>query len=167
MIYSSLREFGDTFKTLCFAIDFIPNYSAHNYGKTYIFGLLNIFPKLPSELAEYLKNDFTFVNAFPESYRTNIGGSYLGELYYNFGSIGSVFAFLIGLFIGYINNRIEENVKSSNWLNFAILMIVFPNVLLWVRGYYVELFIKVFWMGLFLIFVYRIKVNNYKEVDLR
>jgi len=154
IIYSTLREFGGTIKTLCYAIQFIPSYTNYNYGLTYIFSWLIISPVLPEKIINLFNTNFTFVNAFPESYQYSLGGSYLGELFFNFGWIGSFFAIFIGAFVGFINNLIENSIKKNNWLIFSICMILFPNLLLWIRGYFVELIFKVFWLGFFTLIMY-------------
>ena len=154
IIYSTLREFGSTIKTLIYAIQFTTEISDYNYGLTYVWSWLNISPKLPESVVNYLSADFTFTRSFPVAYQDSLGGSYLGELYYNFGWMGSALAFFVGRFIGKINDTIESSVNNKNWLLFSILMILFPNIILWVRGYFVELLFKVFWLGLFTIVIY-------------
>jgi hypothetical protein len=154
IIYSVLREFGFTIKTLIYSIDFTSASSDYNYGMTYISSWMNLSPKLPLSIINNFSTDFTFVKSFPFVYQESLGGSYLGELFYNFGWVGSVLSFFVGRLIGNFDNFIENSIKNKNWVEFSILMILFPNILLWVRGYFVELIFRIFWLGSFVLLVY-------------
>lgn len=154
IIYSVLREFGLTIKTLIYSIDFTSASSNYNFGLTYIFSWMNLSPKLPESIVNSFYTHFTFVKSFPVAYQESLGGSYLGELFYNFGWFGSVLSFFVGRFIGNIDNSIEKSIENKNWVIFSLIMILFPNLLLWVRGYFVELIFKIFWLGAFVVLVY-------------
>lgn len=154
IIYSALREFGLTMKTLIYSIELTSVSSQYNYGLTYLLSWLNLFPKLPEGISDSLINHFTFIRSFPNIYQESLGGSYLGELFYNFGWYGSAIAFFVGRFIGYTSNSVENSIRQKNWIVFSILMVLFPNILLWIRGYFVELTFRTFWFGLFILFMY-------------
>lgn len=154
IIYSVLREFGLTIKTLIYSIDFTSASSDYNYGLTYVFSWMNLSPKLPDIIINTFSTDFTFVKSFPLAYQESLGGSYLGELFYNFGWFGSILSLFVGRLIGNIDNFIENSIENKNWVVFSLLMILFPNLLLWVRGYFVELIFRVFWLGTFVLLVY-------------
>lgn len=154
IIYSVLREFGLTIKTLIYSIDFTSASSEYNYGSTYIFSWMNLSPKLPDSIIKAFSTDFTFVKSFPLAYQESLGGSYLGELFYNFGWFGSIISFFVGRLIGNIDNSIENAIDNKNWVVFSLLMILFPNLLLWVRGYFVELIFRLFWLGTFVLLIY-------------
>jgi hypothetical protein len=159
IIYSTLREFGGTIQSLIYSIQFIPEYTNYNFGTTYLNGFLVILPKLPSQLLSYLSVDFTFVKAFPEAFQKYLGGSYLGELYFNFGWFGTSMAIFVGHLVGFVNKTIEHSIKTRNWMVFSVCMIFFPNLLLWVRGYFVELIFTAFWMGMFILLINKIAKN--------
>lgn len=154
IIYSVLREFGLTIKTLIYSIDFTSASSDYNYGLTYIFSWMNLSPKLPDFIVNSFSTHFTFVKSFPFAYQESLGGSYLGELFYNFGWFGSIISFFVGRLIGNIDNSIENAIDNKNWVVFSLLMILFPNLLLWVRGYFVELIFRLFWLGTFVLLIY-------------
>ncbi len=164
IIYSVLREFGATIKTLIYAMQFTPEISDYNYGLTYLLSWLNISPKLPEQVVNYLSYSSTFTKSFPIEYQDSLGGSYLGELYYNFGWLGSFISMLIGRFIGSIDDIIEDSIRYNNWLIFSLLMILVPNIMLWVRGYFVELLFLGFWMGLITLVLYDVLSRKQRKL---
>lgn len=167
IIYSVLREFGLTIKTLIYSIDFTSASSDYNYGLTYIFSWMNLSPKLPESIINFFSTHFTFVKSFPVAYQESLGGSYLGELFYNFGWFGTPLSVFVGRFIGNVDISIENSIENKNWVVFSLLMILFPNLLLWVRGYFVELIFRIFWLGGFILLVYfRMEERGNKSDDL-
>ncbi|HAM64161.1 MAG: hypothetical protein A2Y20_01250 [Firmicutes bacterium GWF2_51_9] len=155
VFYSILREFGGTIKTLVYSIRFTPSYSNYNFGLTYILSWFGVLPKLPDFLSEFLIIHFTFTRSFPATYQGSLGGSYLGELYYNFGWLGCIMSVIVGYFIGSVNNLAEFSIKKKDWLILSLIMVLFPSIILWVRGYFVELLFKFFWLSLFSIYLYK------------
>lgn len=156
IIYSCLREFGVTLGSLVSAIEYIPSYSNYNYGMTYITSIFAILPKLPDFLVEIFNNSFTFIHAFPNQASAQLAGSYIGELFYNFGWFGSIFSVFIGLIIGKIENVMN---KSVNIKLISIYIVLLPSLLLWVRDFYCNLLFKTFWIGL-LIYFLKVKSNE-------
>lgn len=169
IIYSCLREFGGTMKTLMYAMRFIPEYSPYNYGLTYIIGLTNISPKLPISFVDNFSNCFGYVNVFPTAYQNSLGGSFLGELYYNFGWFGIFVTSIVGFYIGKLDYMFEKEIYNKNWVKVAIITSFIPYIILWVRDYFSGIFFVGFWMMiLFKIFnkkkIYNQNFNNIKGV---
>lgn len=148
IIYSVLREFGASLLSLVYAIEFIPSYEGYNFGLTYLTGIISISPKVPEVIDTLLTKCYTFTKAFPVAYQESLGGSFLGELYYNFGWLGSIAAVLIGALIGKIDLYLSK-LKEPKYI--AMLLVFLPNLILWVRGYYCTLFFQSFWFALFLV----------------
>ena len=170
IIYSCLREFGGTMRTLVYAMRFIPEYRNYNYGLTYFISFLNIFPKLSTSFANRFIDSFGYIYAFPAKFQYSLGGSYLGELYFNFGWIGSILTFFIGLFIGKIDYIIEETIVTKNWTKTAIIISFIPNIILWVRDFFSGIVFVGFWMMIILKFFYKnnnkIAYNNLKQEEI-
>lgn len=148
IIYSVLREFGVSLLSLVYALDFIPEYVGYNLGLTYISALVNILPIIPSSLAQMFEDSFAFTNAFPEIYQDSLGGSYLGELYYNFGWFGMAIAVFVGFFIGKVDLGLEK-LKEPKYI--AMLLVMVPSLILWVRDFFCSILFKSFWMAIFLL----------------
>lgn len=153
VLYSILREFGGTMLSLTHSLKYIPSYSDYNYGMTYLLGWLNVLPYLPEEIVKLCNTSFTFVKAFPTSAADflSLGGSFLGELYFNFGWFGCLFSLIIGAFIG----RLDICLNSvHNPRKIAFYIVLLPMLLLWVRDFFPGLLFKTFWLSI-LIFHYK------------
>lgn len=146
ILYSCLREFGVTMETLIYAMRFVPSYSHYNYGLTYLIGLLNISPILPNTFVENYANCFAYIYAYPLEYQNSLGGSFLGELYYNFGWLGVVATFLIGILIGKVDYNLDKYIDEKNWIKVAVIVSFIPNIILWVRDYFSGILFIGFWM---------------------
>ncbi|PRR84085.1 O-antigen polysaccharide polymerase Wzy [Clostridium vincentii] len=153
-LFNALGEFGGTMISLAYSVSFMPSYTNFNYGKTYILSLLAVIPNVGGIL-EPARNSWIFVKNFPPGYSSSLGGSYLGELYFNFGNYGIIFSLLVGILIGVTTFRIESSIREKNWIRLSIYMILFPIMLLWTRGYFSDMVRRFAWIGLL------IRVLNY------
>lgn len=157
IIYSFLREFGATMTSVIYSFDFIPSYTDYNYGLTYLSSLLNISPKIPTELAEALKNSFAYIYAFPTANQDSLGGSYIGELYFNFGWFGSLISVFVGCFIAKVENALENR---KNIYALSVGLVILPGLILWVRDFFCNLLFVPFWFYILLILFGRMKKNE-------
>lgn len=151
VVYSILREFGASMLSLTHSINYIPSYTGYNWGLTYLASWLNLSPYLPDVISNIFENSFTFVKAFP-TYAADfesLGGSYLGELYFNFGWFGAIFAVFIGAFIG------KMDIKLKNSLNprkVAVYLVLLPTLVLWVRDFFPSMIFKTVWFSVLLLY---------------
>lgn len=159
IIYTTLREFGNTIKSVVYSIQFYPFYENYIFGKTYLLGFLTIIPKHPQLLVDMTLIDFTFTNGFPLEFRESIGGSYIGELYSNFGYLGAIFAGFIGYSIGSLNKKVDQCIDNSEKVNLMICAALIPYLFIWIRGYFVELIFVPFWSYVFLEIMTKIRKN--------
>lgn len=155
ILYSLLREFGGSMISLIYSMRFIPSYANYNYGLTYVVSLLLISPKLPQAMGNALKNNFTFTSVFPAAYLDSLGGSVLGELYYNFGWFGALFTLFIGLFISSIDVKINQSKQNKDWVTLGMIMSFLPQIILWVRNYFSDILFVGFWVSVVLYVVFR------------
>lgn len=155
IIYSSLREFGGSMISLIYSMRFIPSYANYNYGLTYIVSLLLISPKLPQAMVNALNNNFAFTSVFPTAYLDSLGGSVLGELYYNFGWLGALFTLFVGLFISSIDLKINQSKQSKDWVTLGMIISFLPQIILWVRDYFSGIVFVGFWISVVLYVVFR------------
>lgn len=157
IIYSLLREFGGTMISLVYSMRFIPEYSGFNYGMTYISSVLLILPKLPQSVVNELSNNFAFTSVFPTAYQDSLGGSVLGELYYNYGWIGAPITSIIGIAIARIDVKIDLSENNNDWMKIGMLVSFLPQLFLWVRDYFSGVLFIGFWMSVILYFSFRKK----------
>ncbi|MBX4270561.1 O-antigen polysaccharide polymerase Wzy [Clostridium estertheticum] len=136
-IFDALAEFGSTMLTLCYSILIFPQYGKPTYGTNYLFSLLNAIPNI-NGILEGFRNSFEYTNLFKLYFKhpMALGGSFLGELYYNFNYLGPFFAIVIGFIVGYVSKNINYSIKRKDWIRLSIFMILFPNILWLVRNYF-------------------------------
>ncbi len=138
-INSAIREFGGTQVSVIYSIMFTRDF---NYGKTYVASLLCISPKLPSSLD---KTNLAFTRSFPERYQQSLGGSCIGEAYYNFGWLSILFFLIVGLLLGKLEKKICL-VSRSNLLTSVFCLALIPGFFTWVRDFFMIFVFTAFWI---------------------
>lgn len=159
VVYSVLREFGGSMISLIYSMRFVPSYANYNFGLTYIISLLLISPKLPQAMVNALNNNFTFTSVFPSAYLDSLGGSVLGELYYNFGWLGALCTLFLGLFISRIDIKINQSKQCKDWITLGMIVSFLPQIFLWVRNYFPDILFVGFWISVVLYVVFKAKKN--------
>lgn len=152
ILYSVLREFGGTVVTLTNSIEYFPSNHGHVFGLTYIVSALYVLPVLPSKLSNAIFPYVSFVRNFPVSAvdYVALGGSYLGELFFNFGWASP----LAACFLGHLFYRIDYVMNDQYAIrNKAVIMVLLPSMMLWVRDFYVNMVFKTFWFAILILFV--------------
>jgi len=150
--FNTLGEFGGTIITLSYSIMYFPSYSPFQFGKNYIYSLLSIFPNIGGILNEVNRIVF-FTSLFPSDARRFLGGSYIAELYASFGEWGFIFSIFIGIGIGYLSISIKKAIITKEYILLSILLILFPGVLWWVRGYFSTFIREFVWISFVIILI--------------
>lgn len=145
---------GDTgYTAICVLTKWLKQYSP-SWGNAYYLGWLAIIPSLFG-IAGKLTAESCFMLKLQE-YDTlydrykNIGGSLLGEQFFNFHIVGGILAcFLIGMMIGWTSKKCYQAIKNENfiWMPLAI-PIMFTSVY-WVRNYFGGGIREVVWGAVF------------------
>ncbi len=141
IIRTTMEEFGNTFYTAACVVDlWLPSHSIF-YGQSYLLGLTAIIPSFFG-----MAGQITAASCYPlllQKYGTlndnyiNIGGSILGECFFNFGIVGGIIAaFIIGLLIGYISKQFYKGVKSRNYEKIVFATPMMFSTIYWVRDYF-------------------------------
>jgi hypothetical protein len=103
-----------------------PSYA---HGSTYVASLATVLPNISSELDTYVRtNDFQKQLEYP-----TIGGSYLAELYYNFGQLSYVSAFIIGYVLSQFERFILKLREYNKYILLALAILVARQSLWWIR----------------------------------
>lgn len=111
-VFSLVKEMGGSMKALYYTMSFVPSTQEYSYGYTYFASIMSIIPSQlmggysfanTADLPTWLMNKMQ-INYGP-------GFSIVAETYYNFGQIGSVMIFLIGIIFAklYENRRYEND----------------------------------------------------------
>lgn len=162
ILFNSLREYGGSLVSLVHSIDYIPRHKPFNCGLTYLESLLFISPVLPQSIVDAVNTSISFVHAFPDDAADfiSLGGSCLGELYFNFGWISPFFALVIGSIVKRVDNGLnyEFDLRKA-----AIIIVLLPSMILWVRDFFVKMVFMTFWLSI-LIFCF-VRGKNEKSTD--
>lgn len=138
---SAIMEFGGTQISVIYSMMFTSDF---NYGRTYLASLWCISPKLPSYLD---KTNLTYTNSFPIDYQQSLGGSCIGEAYYNFGWLAILFFFIVGLLVGRLDH-ILCCVNRSNLITSIFCLVLIPGLFTWVRDFFMIFVFTGFWIPL-------------------
>ena len=144
-----LGEFGATFDTLELAINFAPEIVSYGFGKSYLCGLLSIIPLLVAHVPSLSKYS-VFLQLIPSRVTYAMGGSFLGELYFNFSWAGVLGCAIIGLIIYKAQFCIMD--KNSSTVQRAWNTIVLIEMILFIRGYFTDMVQKLVWTYILLKF---------------
>lgn len=149
---SALGEFGSAFDTLEVAVKYTPEYITYGYGNSYLAGLISIFPLVVKQIP-FLDKATIFVHQLPSGIYFALGGSYLGELYYNFSWVGLFGSAVIGRFMGKLNSGIALSTQQ-NTLYGAWCAIISTAMIMFVRGYFTDMMQKLVWTYFIIYLVY-------------
>lgn len=160
---NALGEFGAALDTLEVAIGSTPEIIQYGYGRSYIAAFLSIIPLLLKQIP-ILDESTIFLHQLPANFVFAFGGSYLGELYYNFSWFGILGSFVIGIEIGKINEKMLNGnyytILQKSWA-----AIVAVSLLLFIRGYITDMVQKLAWTYFFLSAVSLNKRKNREKYD--
>ncbi len=147
-----LGDFGGTLISVVKSFEAFPEYVDYNYGKTYFISLMEIFPKVNALIPDFAKDTIFIFNFADHNY---LGGSYIGELYFNFGQWSLPFASVIGVFAAKIYFTLKNAAEENKVLLYLVTIpLAFP-FLTWVRGYAVSFVRAFFWLSLLIYLLYR------------
>lgn len=148
-IGSSLSEFGSAFNTLVLAVKYTPFNISYGYGLSFVAAIVSCVPLLVARIP-LLADKTIFITQLPGCIYHSLGGSFLGELFYNFSWIGPVFCIFIGSILGKSHYGIKN--KDNNLSNVACLYSVIGTAMfLYVRGYVTDMGQKIIWLSILLI----------------
>ena len=150
-----LDEFGGTIYTVTIAIKEIPQNIQYNYGKSYLYSLATIGLNIGGVLNYVIKN-VEYTLSFQTKY--TFGGSYIGELYYNFGLFSYLVAPIIGAFIGILSKSMNYYAEKRDGYKYCYFVMAMYSCLIWVRSYCDVLTRNIAW-GAILLYVVSYLIN--------
>lgn len=152
-IMQVLSEFGATIITACYSLMFFSGDEFIQYGKNYLYSFITIFPNVGGIYNAFYEKTI-FVMNFPESYRKYLGGSYIGELFYSMKKGGIPFSMIIGIFISFFSQKIKQARIQKKYILLSIYMIIFPDIIWWIRGYFIEIIRYPIWIAFAIYVIY-------------
>lgn len=134
----AIREYGNTgYTPVCVLNNWLNTYSP-SYGKSYLFGISAIFPNIGG-IVSNLINESTYAIQLQrygmvlDGFK-NIGGSVIGELFFNFGKIGGlVVSPILGMLIGKVSQKEKMYAATYQIKKMAYYIPAMYAILYWVR----------------------------------
>lgn len=146
VIGDMLGEFGSALTTLASTVRNVPNQVSYGFGDAYLAGVLSIIPTLTNRLG--LGNATAYVSKLQGA--TYFGGSYIGELYYNFSWVGIIGGVIIGRVVMSAQAHIYECKNHELTEKSVFAAIVMISMYLFVRGYFTDMVQRLVWIWLLL-----------------
>lgn len=129
-IFNIIEEFGGSIYTVALTIQKTAFEIPFSMGRQFLANFVSILPNL-NEAFTRINLESNFVLLLNTQ---ALGGSFVGEMYYSFHYLATVPAFLIGVLIQFITNRIERGLKNNDY-HFIIYSILLQySFVSWVRG---------------------------------
>ena len=165
ILIEQIREYGQTaYTTISVLTNWLPKYTP-SYGTSYIYGISSIFPNVGGfmgKLTEASNFGLTLArtNGILNSLYRNIGGSVLGEFFFNFGKIGALFAAsILGTVIGKTNAKVISYIRFDSYNLIYTIPIMFSTIY-WIRDYFGDTIRDIIWGVLFCYLLVHIKTNK-------
>lgn len=160
-----LAQLGSNLNVVVLTLVSIPSYHNFYFGLTYIISWCAIYPNTGGLLGN-IPNMYAYLNFL--NTELPLGGSYIGELYFNFGWFGILFSVFVGMFIGWSSQKIEMSIIEKKWVQLGPLMVLFYSLLWWVRDYFFGWIFRTFWCSVAVAAIYQLlKKKRIRRVSLR
>ncbi|NLZ35026.1 MAG: O-antigen polysaccharide polymerase Wzy [Clostridiales bacterium] len=155
-IKDMIVELGGTINTLYLVMKQVPDIISYTYGATYPLSIFSIIPNIG--------NSFTNINTFAyyvkNLHGSALGGSYIGELYYNFSYFGLLIAPFVGFFVNWISNKVEFLIYNKDYFKLAYYAPLFIYILWWPRDTFYSMLRPFVWSAVILFVLNNIIKNE-------
>lgn len=129
-----LQELGSTQNNIILLYDNCPNYLEFVYGKSYAGSFLKLFPGgslLPIDFSDYIDIGSILNPYFHKG--ESLGGSYIAELYYNFGWLSIFISPIIGLLFIRVETTLNSR-RSDSYLDKSVALYLFYTLCIYIRA---------------------------------
>ena len=150
-LFAVIGEFGNTQLSVSLAISNYPEHVGFKFGTSYLFGLSAAIPNIGS-IIDWMQTKAVYLYDFVLGAHYSLGGSYIAELYANFGWFGILFAPLVGFWIGKTCSSIFKSIEKENWCRLVSLLVLFYFNLFWVRNFFYGFVFTYVWTSLYIKF---------------
>lgn len=113
------------------------------YGRTYLYSLVSLVPDVGGIFTDINKSA-----NFVKTLNTKaLGGSFIGELYFNFGFFGFIPAMVLGGLLHKVSRKIENSFLQYNYIGLAYILPIYINSLWWVRDSFSNILRPIIWQA--------------------
>lgn len=130
-IYQALGEFGSAFSSVVIAVTQTGSNVSYGLGLSYIMSVILIIPGFGSLLPMDISSNAVYITKLQNS--TYLGGSFIGEAYFNFGFAGICVAIIFGKILSSCQIAIDK--ENNNIWQKLFYIIIFVELLICIRGY--------------------------------
>jgi oligosaccharide repeat unit polymerase len=142
-------NFGDTIETPYLVVTQMDHSISPAFGLTYLYSFASLLPNLGGV--------FTTINQaanFPVLLNGSaLGGSFIGEFFYNFKYYGIIPILIFGGILSKISNKFEDAFYGKDYFAIIFLLPIIINSLWWVRDSFANMVRPIIWQSLFSYFV--------------
>lgn len=156
IVFSVLEEFGGTVYSVIKVIEQVPARINYMFGSTYIQAIASVVPDMFDGLIAEIVDNSKFTSNLTNM--SAYGGSYIGEVYYNFGYTGYLFTPVIAYYIYKLSSGIKYNLTKRNYFNVILYIMPIYSSLIWIRGYFTDILRAGIWGYIFIYFILLIHV---------
>ena len=162
LLLTQMGEFGYAAYTLGASIEHF-SMSGYGYGLNYFASWLQIFPNVGGLLTGF-SDKLSFVLKLPDVYQRALGGSMLGELFYNFGWLSFTPMLILGNVVMRLSESLKNSVKNDGLSYKGLLCIlVLSPLILWIRSSFNEFPRAVVWYFI-IIYLLRLYFKEHRKV---
>lgn len=131
-----LAEFGGTILTLFTVIDIVPKIVSFSNGLTYLGSLTILLPFSTTIFGGYFSAHISVGETMNSFFGGGLGGSWIAELYFNFGYFGILFVPIYSFCIKRISDMIDNNIVPKYTINRALMFYMLIPLFIFPRGYF-------------------------------
>ena len=154
LLVDQLGEFGYAAYSLGACVEYFAS-ETMGYGVNYLTAWLQVLPNIGGIITG-LSDELSFVLQLPSVYQKALGGSIIGELYYNFGVFLAIPSFLLGGILTKVTVDLDDSIDNGYISQKGMLSILlFSPTLMWIRSTFNEFPRAVVW---YFIIVYMLKI---------
>ena len=159
-----LYEFGSSLYTPIATYDYVQMTGKYGHGITFLLSPINVVPNImgiTSEIRPKINYAQIILRYGLRGKFTQIGGSYTGEIIYNFQYLFPVAGFVLGMFVSFIDKKVENATSNNDFVKASFYILGFTGLVFYVRGIFFELLKRWVW-SILMIIVLRNVYNKHK-----
>lgn len=143
IILETIGTFGETIYTPYLVIEQYGENIRPFFGEAFIKSIVSIVPDFFQTFST-LNNEAIYAKVLDTE--SPIGGSFAGEMYYNFGHLYFIPSMLFGLCFGKLSNKITVLLANRRYIQAYLPIVIFSLSLWWIRDSVGNLTRQIIWM---------------------